>query len=560
MTWYDRLLICRSAQGKSACEKLVELCRRRFDVALTPAELQVLNDTASSLDRSSPEDNAPRPEVRAAFLSWLATDQEARPHIHAKGLRVYSSTITDELDLGKHLQLPSLDFRSCTVTGRIILEASETKGIHFTDCSISKGIEADGVVVHGPVLLYRTRSDGEIRFINATIESNLECQGAKLTAEDDALTLDGATIKGDVFLCQDFECHGEIRMLGTKIDSSVMCTGAKLLGKKYALSLDKASIGGNLLLNRKLRCTGTIRMPNCHIEGDLNFIGAEVNEVHCHNMNLLGDLMWRGVQKTPATSLNLRGARMRTLRDDEASWPGDQKLELDNLVYGDLILHDNLTQEQLDGGALAKEQPLRVERRIAWLMLQSAANRLRPQPWMQLSRHLESANNKVGAKHVLYKLRCLQAHESWWLKRRARIIFAWLEEAPTRVAYFIFLTLLLGTLTFAGAYRSGAMIPTARDRDGQPLAGTALNRYPRFNPFIYTLENAVPLVKLGVDDKWTPDPAHGGKAWFPQYAWLNWLGWFNSYAFLSASRWVIILFGWFQAAVLGAALTNRFKS
>jgi hypothetical protein len=301
MTWNDRLLIRRGAKGQSGREKLVQLGRRRFDVTLTPAELQVLNDTASSLDLPSPDDNAPRPEdpydentprpeVRAAFLYWLATDLEARPYIHAKGLRIYSSTITGELDLAGHPQLPTLDFRRCTVTGRITLEASETKGIHVTDCSISKGIEADGLVVHGPVILYRTRSDGEIRFINATIESNLECQGAKLTAEGDALTLDGTTIKGDVFLCQDFECHGEIRMLGTKIDSSIVCTGAKLLGENYALSLDKASIGGNLLLNGKLRCTGTIRLPNCHIEGNVIFLGAKVDAAVCHNINLSGGL------------------------------------------------------------------------------------------------------------------------------------------------------------------------------------------------------------------------------------------------------------------------------
>jgi hypothetical protein len=179
---------------------------------------------------------------------------------------------------------------------------------------------------------------------------------------------------------------------------------------------------------------------------------------------------------------------------------------------------------------------------------------------MQLKRYLESANNKTCAKHVLYKFRCLQAHESWWLKCRARMAFAWLEEAPARVAYSILLTLLLGTLIFAGADRSGAMISTARDKDGQPLVGKALNRYTRFEPFIYTLENAVPLVKLGVDDKWAPDPAHIGKTWLPQYSRLSWLGWFNSCGFLSATRWMIILLGWFQAAVLGAALTNRFKS
>jgi hypothetical protein len=210
MSWYDRFLIRPSGQVQSASQKLVQLGRKRFGSILNPAELQVLQDTANSLDLPSPEagalrpedpynENTPRPEVRATFVCWLATNPEARPYIHAKGVRVYSSTITGDLDLGEHLQLPTLDFRRCNVTGRIILEASETNGIHITDCSMSKGLKADGLRVHGPVFLHRTRCEGEIRFLYARIESSLECQGAKLTAEGDSLSLDGATIDQDVF-------------------------------------------------------------------------------------------------------------------------------------------------------------------------------------------------------------------------------------------------------------------------------------------------------------------------------------------------------------------------
>jgi hypothetical protein len=574
MTWYDKLLFRRLVQNQTTSEKLVEVARRHFD--LNPAEHEVICNTASPLELPSPEENAtrpegpydentPRPEVRAAFLCWLATDLEARPLVHAKGLRVYSSTITGPLDLGEHIQLPTLDFRRCTVTDGIVLESSEIRGIHITDCVLSSGIEADGVLVNGPVFLHRTQSAAEIRFINAIIKSNLECQGVRLTSSGDALTLDGATIKGDVFFCQEFESRGEIRMLGTQIDSSLTCTGAKLLGPDDALTLDKARIGGNLLLNGKLQSAGNIRLPNSHIGGDLNFMGAEVRKVLCHNMDLGGDMIWRGVRKPAAgttTHLNLSGAHIRTLRDDQASWPTAGNLELDHFVYHDLILHQDPTPEQLDRGILTDEMPLDVKQRIQWLKLQSSASQIEPQPWMQLASHLESVNNKAGAKHVLFQLRCLQARESRWLMRRARIAFAWLEEAPARITWSIFLTLFLGTLIFAGASpdRSGAMIPTARNALGQPPTGAALDRYPRFQPFIYTLENALPLVKLGIDDKWTPDPAHQGQPWFPLHPWLNWLGWFNSYGFLTVSRWVIILLGWFQAAVLGAALTNRFKS
>jgi hypothetical protein len=41
---------------------------------------------------------------------------------------------------------------------------------------------------------------------------------------------------------------------------------------------------------------------------------------------------------------------------------------------------------------------------------------------------------------------------------------------------------------------------------------------------------------------------------------MAWTAWLSSYAFLSGLRIFLNLFGWFQAIVLGFALTNRFKS
>lgn len=71
--------------------------------------------------------------------------------------------------------------------------------------------------------------------------------------------------------------------------------------------------------------------------------------------------------------------------------------------------------------------------------------------------------------------------------------------------------------------------------------------YPTLNPFIYTLENAVPLVKLGQDEKWAPDRRYPGTNWFTNYWFLVW------------SRWLLILSGWIQATILAAALADRFK-
>ena len=211
-----------------------------------------------------------------------------------------------------------------------------------------------------------------------------------------------------------------------------------------------------------------------------------------------------------------------------------------------------------------------------------------PQPWMQLAKLLEAKGNRKGAKHVIFKYRTLLAKEKefhplrWLLKllfrlatfrcvwpyfrhpnRSWAIAFAWLEEAPIRICWSIALTLMVGTLIFAGAFSSGAMLASVQIQPNAVLPnGESKNlsaHYPLSQPFLYTLENAVPLVKLGMDEKWMPDPKHKPQPWFPQFRWLDWLRWFNSYWFLVTSRVMLICLGWFQAGVLGAVLLRRFK-
>jgi hypothetical protein len=199
-------------------------------------------------------------------------------------------------------------------------------------------------------------------------------------------------------------------------------------------------------------------------------------------------------------------------------------------------------------------------------MRQSPQERLKPQPWVYLAAHLEASGDRGGAKHVRYEFRRLHAQASWPLWRWLRIVFAWLEEEPSRILISIAATLFLGTLVFAGASCAGSMAPTEKDyyERANPVAKEAMKHYPPFNPFVYALENTVPLVKLGMDDKWTPDPAPSalppctGWCWFCDG--LARASLFRCYWFLAIFRWVLIFSGWFQAAVLGAALTSRFKS
>jgi hypothetical protein len=698
---------------------LIELAMARYNPDLTPAELKVLRDSASSVDPDEPEDDTPRPPIRPEFVRWLATDPEAAPHIDPKGLRVYAATIPGKLDLrGCHVH-PTLDFRRCEFREKVYLRSAETPGLYILDSSLAEGMSADGVIVHGPLFLRRIHSEGEIRLLGARNDGNFECDGAKLRAKGNALSADGATIGGNVFLRDGFESEGEIRLLGAEITGQLNCSGAKLKATSNALYADGAKIGGSVLLNdgfesegvirllgaeitgqlncngaklrakgnalyadaakiggavfltdgfesegdirllgaeitgqlncsgAKLKATsnalyadrakiggsvflmggfeseGEIRLPgaeitgqlNCNgaklkatsnalyadgakiggsvllmdgfesegairllgaeIGGDLAIRGAKVAGVACLNTVVTGDLIWQSIEKSEETDLNLMGAKVKNLRDDRVSWPNEGRLDIDGLVYEELTLHEPASDEIVKAHRYARELPLSAGERIDWIMLQRPDRRTEPQPWMQLRDLLERKGDRKGAKYVLFRFRCLQAQKSWIPWRWLRIAFAWLEENPLRIGYSILFTLALGTLVFAGAARSGAMIETVTTQPNmiatyaESAKGTERKpdesikpvsiHYTSFQPFIYTLENAVPLVKLGMDERWMPDLQHQPQPWFPQIGWLDGLKWLNSYGFLVWFRWLLIVSGWVQATVFVASVADRFR-
>jgi hypothetical protein len=544
-------------------QKLIELAKTRFAPDLTVAELKVLHDSASSQDLPEPDGNAPRLEVRAAFIRWLAIDPEAAPHIDPKGIRVYGVTLSGNSDLEGGRVPVRLDFRCCTAKGEMNLGQAETRDILFLNSRLEgeQSFHADTITIHGLLHLSGSSFSGNIHLGGAKIEGDLDCSGAKLEAkEGSALFADGANIGGDVFLRDGFESSGEIRMIGATIKGDLSLTGAKLKAvEKSALNADGTDIGGNVWFSKNFESSGKIRLRGARIGGLVAFFGASVARIDCTNLNISGDFYWMGIGESPTPHLDLRGACLKNMCDDEMSWAQKGHLFLNGLVYQELTLHNCPTPKQIEDEQLP--EPLRLDAkegtatRIQWLLRQPDDQCIKPQPWMQLSKYLDARGQHRESKHVLYEQKSLRAHTrwpgGWFLLRWSAIAFACLEEVLWRILCPIAITLLLGTLIFSGAYQSNAMVKTDEK--------VAADRYPPFQPFVYTLENVVPVAKLGIDDKYTPNPGHVPQTWFPKHPWLDWLRVFNCYWFLAISRWLLIFLGWFQAAVLGAALLGRFK-
>ena len=112
-------------------QKLIDLARAHYNAELTGTEIRILRASASSDDPPEPDKDAPRDEVRAEFLRWLATDPDAMPFIDPKGIRVYGATIPDALDLEGCTIERILDFRFCNLRDKMCLLSAITRGLYF---------------------------------------------------------------------------------------------------------------------------------------------------------------------------------------------------------------------------------------------------------------------------------------------------------------------------------------------------------------------------------------------------------------------------------------------
>ena len=595
-------------------DKLIELAKTRFDPDLKPAELKVLRDSTSSEDLPIPGKRTQRPEVRADFIRWLATDPEATSYIDPKGIQIICVSLPGKLDLRECRVHASLTFLRCTFHGVINFISAEIKGLFVLDSELEGGIRADRIIVHGPLFLRGCTLSGDVRLLGAQVEGNLDCTSMKMLIPQIVLCADNALIQGNLFL-SDVESSGEIRLLGAEINGQLVCasahlnaipnslsgdnanigdnvifsngfnssgtlrfncarirgsldcTGAKLLAPKIALELSRVEIGNDVFLDDGFESSGAVQLIGARIGGDLAFIGAKITQVICENLRLTGDLLWMGIKNTEKTYLDLAGAKVKNLCDDKMSWPEEGKLDVNGFVYEELTLHVPPSKEYIKARQHPHELPLVAKERIAWIMLQPKERRTEPQPWMQLRDLLERKGECKQAKYVLRHFHCLQAQKSWIPWRWVRKLYALLEEAPLRIGWSIALTLAIGTSIFTWGGSKQAMIETARYQPNMVRSYDEVNKpvprepvsdhYPHFQPFVYTLENAVPLVKLGMDEKWTPNPSREFcQPWIPRFHWLYFL---STYGWLNFWRWALIVGGWVQATVLAASVADRFR-
>lgn len=443
--------------------------------------------------------------------------------------------------------------RRSAIRGTVSAVATTIAGpADFSSSALLSGPTALNLVQSslGSLLLIDTFSLGRVVVVRARVGGRVALGGAKIANPGRvALTLRGANVSGDVSCGGDFWTEGAVSVYGARIsgDLDLHDTDIGADADGVALFAGGCRVGGSVFLHEAC-FDGDIQLWRAAIEGDLNCWRTELEgvlelsgcsvrwlarfdgvKIHSHSskavsasaMRVGGRFAWHGVGIHPPGTVSLREATFGYLDDDVRSCeaPG-------SFPVGDLVLH-GLRYQSLSG--IPASAGLRREwtrARIEWLRGQESSQ-FSVQPYRQVAGVLSSLGYDKEATAVLIASEHDRANQARMtfpqraIRRPLRLVGY--GYRPGGAVAALLCLVLLGTVVFAFAHRSGALLPR---RTHSPFSAPA-----------YSLDVSLPFVDLRQDREWR---LAGGIGWSIYY-------------------WIHVLLAWVLATLAVLALTGTIR-
>ncbi|MDG4576082.1 MAG: hypothetical protein P9C36_07200 [Defluviicoccus sp.] len=339
----------------------------------------------------------------------------------------------------------------------------------------------------------------------------VQVQGARI---DGALDLEAATVAVRLaFWGCAFTAAPIVRDATLKVLS---LDGSRLPG----LEGDRLTVEGALLL-RGTRASGEVRLLGAKIGGNLDCSGGSFENpegvaLNADRADVQGVLFWRQLQAPPAGRVSLAHATVGVLADDLESWPGPGALDLSGFVYG----------------TIAASSMADAEKRLDWLRRQNPRY-FSPQPYEQLAKVLRQMGHDDDARKIaIARKQALIARSGNRASRLARHLVLWpvgYGYRPGRALGCLLALIAFGTLIFSGPVGGGTMLPVKLGEAQVTAYRTCAalpSGYPRFQPLVYAIDTALPIIDFHQEAWWMPDEADVRGFWTQVYLWLHIaLGW-----------------------------------
>lgn len=579
-------------------QQLINLAEKTFG-QLTDAEKKyfeaAVTETKYETNKGEQDTSAHQQKItlQADRIRWLCTDASAREFVGSFGIWISGAKIENTL----HLEYSTIDFPlfliGCSFDKSIILEHAR---IRYLDLSKScvPGIKAERISVEGHVFLTNNfQSRGEVNFSGANIGGNLNCLGGKFhvaeivekipkiifiidreyhTKKTKTLTVQNSRIDGSVFLDNGFEATGKVDLSGTSIGGILDCQGGEFHNPQgAALKAQGVKVTQAVLLCSEFHSTGEVDFLNAAIGSELNcdngnfinqggkaliFQGADIKNnilfrngfyaegrVELVDAKVGGTFWMSGIRNPQYMELDLRAAKINVLGDEKASWPNGGNLDIDGFTYEKISHHSTVD----------------LQERLTWLRLQSKDS-FSPQSYEQLARVFKSSGLEEEAKGISIAkhndLRC-RGHLSWHAKLWNFILGFTVSYGyrPQNVLCLIIPAVIFYGSLYSYGYSKSLMSPSVVrpfDLDLSPIETKVSEKYPKFNPYVYSLDVMIPVIDLHQQRYWLPNANRGDKficvdgdnICFPHFGCLlRYLFWFQ------------ILVGWMLTSIVVSGFT-----
>jgi hypothetical protein len=436
-------------------------------------------------------------------------------------------------------------------------------------------IKADGVNVAGSIL-FETDTESPNEFcvtgcaslINAHVGSDFSCDKGRFDfSGEEPLSCDGITVGGTTFL-DKAKTNGVLRFVQATLKQGFYVNGATFDGSQGCRRwLDEANMASSELGG-----------PACGIFAPLAVVGATFS---WQGIELTEgtNLLWLHLRGSKANTIEDDQESWETLERLDVT--GCQYVEIANLT-GDTLWRLKRLDRAYASLNLTAPSPFQVSCRalVRGLRLkitdydepelQEGAQKFKPQPYVQLSDTYRRAGFEAAASTVLIHLERNRTRYSDFgvlrqLARWALDLFLLYGHSPFRPLVFLLLAALLSTAVFQRAFDNCGFV-YAKDLSpprmyAKNAPGTPMTQLPTFNALIYSIDTLVPIVDFNQKKSWVlsrsasaqPRLSGGATLWDAAKD-----AWHNLPNFLSLPTLIIFntFFGWVMTTLFAAGVTG----
>ncbi|MER7175679.1 oxidoreductase [Streptomyces mesophilus] len=435
--------------------------------------------------------------VRARVVCMLMLAGPPARDGRVSAVKLTGVRITGYLDVAGGTVTPYVEMKDCRFEKEISLPESRFTTLRLLNCSIPR-LEAARLQTEGDLHLPRCRVHRGIRLTDAQIGTDLLLSQAVVhhDRQDRTVNADGLSVGQDL-QAELMESYGEFRMRGAKVGVSLSLRGSRMLNEtgKYSLNAPQLTVERALYLTpaavvdpvftagatpargvriQRFECRGGIRLDDGRFTDAVDFDRALLLMGEDHELSLrrvqTAELRFLGERPEGGTVV-LSGAKVTSLRDRAASWPGPGHLQMNGFAYENLIPVGKF--------------PLPA--RLDWV--EAATPEYNPEPYERLAAVLRDTGEDSEAREVLLAKQRRRrqtlpvAGKLWGYLQDWTVAYGY---RPGRAALWMAVLWALGGYAFSH-YDPEAM------KSGEG---------PHYQPVLYSLDLILPVMNLGQDGYW----------------------------------------------------------